>query len=1380
MEKSSGTPAPEAPRDTAIPEIPGIRRRNTTALVFGTKLTARQPPQKEMAIIVRGDFTLQPDRPAETMEGQLDPESMRGPVFADDDEYQQGECFYPGDLADFKPCGEVLVKGTARTPAGEPAPAIETFVSVGEWSKRLVIFGSRYWLSQAGRLAPSDPEPFTELALAWSHAFGGPDYRLNPAGIGMDGVRLPRIEHPRHLVTSPDDRPQPVGFGPVNANWLPRAERIGRNYGASYAKRAPFFSDDFDWNWFNAAPPDQWIDGMWRGDEAIRCAGFSTQPGVQNFALPGRRVRCFVRYRDGTCIEPAIGLDTIYVDFDEMRLGLTWRGHVPVGDEYFRDVTAMLIADENLAEAPGPDQPYLDQLARALSDPYQTDDLPEEARGPARAVLGMATGLTTAQDARQSALALAEANTKSALAGAPWGKAAAGKKLPGNPLSDYMGEKMGGFLKPAQNEIKMQLATLGKTCQQRGFDLSAHLRRVVATARASAKNLPNTGSLSPSSPPTLQLTTHFTEIAKLAAKVKGELAQRGVPADFGPIDRLIRDPRIQALSPAYSPDQVLATARAELAAEQAKAESGAVEFAPGADLRKRDLRGRDLSGFDLSGALLDQADLRQAILSGCPLRGASMVETRLDGAWLIGCDLRETDLRRASLTEAILDHARLSDARADYADFSQTHCRQAEFTNFQGPNCRFHGANLAHAMFHGADLAGAVFSQCKLDGTVWVSVQAMWVAFDGATLEHASFSECNLATLSGEDLTARLVTFDECTLSDASCLRAHIEQCRFISCQMTGFSAADARIEMSGFPESTLSGACFERTSMVMVNFGRAEIVGARFADCQASRCFWVEANIQESDFTRAVLQESWFVEASVTSSRFTDADLRHSSFMRTTLQSTNLVGANLFRADFGEVCAHDCDYSGSNLYEANLGKANLSACEFRGANLTRSHWVERGRAIRGEIMSQSDFIAALQTGRSLSGQQFEGLALQGFRCPGADLRGVRLVASDLREAVLDGAALDGATFINCRMDGASFAGAEWSRTVLFGTSMRECCFDDGRLHGVVMVDGQLSGASFRSAQLDRVQFTRAQLGKADFSQAVIRQTGMAEATLAGAIWRGASLHEVVYTGADLRHCRLDEVAQLCGCLFGQADLRYARLGGDMQSCILAEAKLGEPGQAERAQLDFTSARVTATVLRGLVMEDVCWRGAVCEQVDFSECGLGGVDFRETSFTNCVFSEADLRRANFSGHDLQYLIFVKADLREALFSGAKITACVFDEARLDRADMVRANCRAVLMEGAQLAGLRYDRCVFSGVRLSGCDVRSLEFTGLGLDRCEFKGLDLAGRVFRDCDLRDADFGETRSGRGILYRLQPGQGHLCRGGLDTSQLRNMFGQGGHLR
>lgn len=288
------------------------------------------------------------------------------------------------DMAMPKPRGEVFIHGRCFAPDGKPRPAAQVSFQMGALAKTLDIFGNRFWKLAGGALQViSDPEPFTEMPITYAQAFGGKGFDRNPLGKGFapllspsgdEILPLPNIEDPQRLIGSPSDRPGPAGFGPLDFTWPQRAKKLGTYDDKWFRERWPFYPEDIDWTFFNAAPDDQQQEGFFRGAETFIVKNMHPAKPLVQSRLPALRQRCFInqstdlKKKDSENIfrEVTTRLETVWI-FPHAERGIAvYRGTAEVADDEALDVRQLFLATEGLEEQPRTIEHYLEELKKRL------------------------------------------------------------------------------------------------------------------------------------------------------------------------------------------------------------------------------------------------------------------------------------------------------------------------------------------------------------------------------------------------------------------------------------------------------------------------------------------------------------------------------------------------------------------------------------------------------------------------------------------------------------------------------------------------------------------------------------------------------------------------------------------------------------------------------------------------------------------------------------------------------------------------------------------------------------------------------------------------------------------------------------------------------
>ncbi|MCK5516268.1 MAG: DUF2169 domain-containing protein [Desulfobulbaceae bacterium] len=341
-------------------------------------------PEYSLTLIVKGTFDLVHNETAVISEDQFFP---TGDTPYPDDDDGNGSCKYESDFAYYKPRTDLLLTGKCCVPGGKQLQGCRVSFQVGNQSKTLAVFGDRYWHRLSETI--SDPEPFTELELRYENSYGGNGYQKNPVGKGFteshdsDGSKvwpLPNIEHLEDLIDSQGKQPEPVGFGPIGNMWYQRYSKLG-SYGEDWlSQRWPWFPGDFSWDYFNAAQRNMQVDNYLGGKESMFFENLHREISQYRCKLPGLKVRCFLDHdisqiRGANHLkEVVMNLDTLWVDMEEEKLVLVWRGVTDVQTENYHEIKHLFVVSEQLGGPVRSVDMYYEDLKKALV----ADEIPFE------------------------------------------------------------------------------------------------------------------------------------------------------------------------------------------------------------------------------------------------------------------------------------------------------------------------------------------------------------------------------------------------------------------------------------------------------------------------------------------------------------------------------------------------------------------------------------------------------------------------------------------------------------------------------------------------------------------------------------------------------------------------------------------------------------------------------------------------------------------------------------------------------------------------------------------------------------------------------------------------------------------------------------------
>ncbi|MGK3985914.1 DUF2169 domain-containing protein [Sorangium sp. So ce136] len=808
--------------------------------------------------------------------------------------------------------GELLVCGSFFAPEGKSIPASYVRARVGPVDKRLAVIGERTW--QDG--VPTPPVPMTTMPIDWAHAFGGASFDRNPYGKGAGPIQvdgqavhlIPNVERYGALVRTPSDRPEPVGFLPMDVTFGQRRRRAGTYDNEWLEEHFPGMPLDTDPAFFNAAPEDQWINGFFQGDEEFLVENMHPdRPRIEG-RLPGLAVRCFVTHRapEGErFIEIPMRMDIVWL-FPTAGLGaVVYHGSMRIAEDDAADIVHLVCACEesvgprSVAHYQGALERRLDKDHQALAALSDTDLMPPRESGVIANLGGSDIGRWVRSDnllaknlRRGEERRFAEARARIESQGfdpKEYGLAELPPEPDAPPVDDhdalaaYMEGQRAG-LEAARRELDAKEAEALQKARQAYADMGKDYDEVMAEAAKESAG-----------PPKFSAAAHLARLHAMWEESRAD----GVPLEE--LERHLLDPTYRAQleqqeqgmremyrrfahrGPAAVSMDPDASERVRILFQLA-IESG--ERLANRDFTGADLAGMALAGVDLAGSFLEAADFSGANLSGANLEGAVLARANLRGANLAGARLRGANLGGAALDDAVLDDA-----------------------------------DVTEAVLSRASLTGARFTRTTLTGADWLETNLAAVDLSGAVLGRCNLLKADLrgARFVGSDLSeANLV---ECELDGADFSRATLHKTSFVRCKGDGTSFREARFRQgvmvhgSSFPRADFRDADMEKanlrgTVLDEARFDRANLDGADLSECGAA----------DASFERALVRRGMMIRTNLTGASLRGANLTDALASKARLAGADFTGANLYRADVSRVLGD----ARTTFAEAEVGKVRF------------------------------------------------------------------------------------------------------------------------------------------------------------------------------------------------------------------------------------------------------------------------------------------------------------------------------------------------------------------------------------------------------------------------------------------------------------------------
>lgn len=708
-----------------------------------------------------------------------------GDVFQSED--GQGALVYPSDFTLYKPRADILLVGSAYAPGGKPVRSLAASLRVGQLKNTVNVVGDRFWQRRFLLWSrPSVPAEFKSMPISYQRAYGGAKFGPNPIGLGRDKKRLPNTESPTQPIRRRGDQPAPAGFGPIAAAWATRRSKVGSYKGNWLKEHWPWFPDDFDWSYFNAAPENQQVEGYLRGDEELEFQNLHPQCSTYRSRLPGLRTRAFVQIEMPDAPpefrEVKLNLDTLWIDMEAEKFVLVWGGLTSVRSLKFKEVTHLAALTEPLA-SPG-------RSTEAVREWMHLKIREEKGEG------------TPSPEA--AAEAAADKASKEAF------------------------EKDMAAIDQHEAELEKEFAG---TEQQAEQQLTEEKARLVAEG-IEAKTLEQVTKPQTVAEMVALLTSEIARASEIDPQAAAKLA--GIKQDLAGLEAMEKE--FAALATVETPPPNPETVQAAVA--QGKPLTGA-ELA-GLDFSNRDMSGADFSGADFSKANLSNAKLVKCKLAGANFSAANLTGTDFTQAVLDGADFSEAKLDGAKFPGTSIEGALFSALEMPGLDFSESHGRHPNFSSSNLARANFARTKLPQADFCGANVTATNFVQAELASADFGGVMATGINMEKADLTNlraaeksnftgGKFRETKAPTSIWEGAILDQADFSRAVLTGALFEEASLKETRFDRAELTKAAFDDAQAQKAILTNANLLRASFNRTNLTEANLAGSNLYEASF-----------------------------------------------------------------------------------------------------------------------------------------------------------------------------------------------------------------------------------------------------------------------------------------------------------------------------------------------------------------------------------------------------------------------------------------------------------------------------------------------------------------------------------------------------------------------
>lgn len=309
--------------------------------------------------------------------------------------------------------------------------------------------------------------------------------------------------------------------------------------------------------------------------------------------------------------------------------------------------------------------------------------------------------------------------------------------------------------------------------------------------------------------------------------------------------------------------------------------------------------------------------------------------------------------------------------------------------------------DFAFVDFSGLNLSGMNFSHCYLEYANFTDANLQGANLQGAIMANATLVNTNLkgADLSQANLGATHILnscFDGAILDKVILGKADIKQSQFKGCVFSE--------DLSTFLDTQLENCNFTGAVLIKQAFIERSLKGCIFDEANLSETAFIKPILENASFRKATLNAVNFIEAQANYTCFREAlmhnvrfiskcQLQYANFEKARITSANLRECQLQHAYFEGACLDASDCSGSDFSYASItrvsalhtqfGKANMHHADLKNSNLYGASFMEAtltGTDFRDTCMHSANFLAATLGNTQFAGAYLENTILRDWR----------------------------------------------------------------------------------------------------------------------------------------------------------------------------------------------------------------------------------------------------------------------------------------------------------------------------------------------------------------------------------------------------------------
>lgn len=327
--------------------------------------------------------------------------------------------------------------------------------------------------------------------------------------------------------------------------------------------------------------------------------------------------------------------------------------------------------------------------------------------------------------------------------------------------------------------------------------------------------------------------------------------------------------------------------------------------------------GIDFSNADLSNCNFSGSDLSRSIFKNAKLVNSNFESSKLTNAVLNNVDATGCNFINSDLSSAVIENSNLQETNLSWANCKNTKISNCNFKHCLAINSAFVDSNIENADWSYSNCYKIDFSNSNISSSNFQHCFANYGCFEGIKATGANFSHSFLNNSIFQNSIWYKTVFSQVKALNSNLSNIKISE----DCNLEKTDFSHSILDGIKAPNGHFAGCNFDYAKMSYGKLVGANLDNTSFRFAELNNCVFSEANCLNSDFTKSTLYNVTFIRAELKNSLFYGAIAKNTDFTKTNFENSDWQNIKIYHSILEETNNHRTRINDNSHIESSVIK---------------------------------------------------------------------------------------------------------------------------------------------------------------------------------------------------------------------------------------------------------------------------------------------------------------------------------------------------------------------------------------------------------------------------------------------------------------------------